>query len=133
MNGHKKVITKKRELGIARCGLACRLCGEVSGCSRCDSDGGAGEAWRENRRRSREKGAAGAYACKEFCRKDLPQKSNPYGFALFIRRYGLEELMDCLERNERQGIVYHREGLVGNYDGFEDAEALIDFIRTGKR
>ena len=42
-------------------------------------------------------------------------------------------LLDCLERNEQQGVVYHREGVVGDYDGFADVEALAHFIRTGQR
>ena len=44
-----------------------------------------------------------------------------------------EELLDCLERNEQAGVVYHREGIMGDYDDFEDPEELIAFIRTGKR
>ena len=43
------------------------------------------------------------------------------------------ELLDCLERNEQAGIVYHREGIMGDYDDFDDLEELISFIRTGKR
>ena len=29
-------------------------------------------------------------------------------------------LLDCLERNEKNGIVYHREGIMGDYDEFDD-------------
>lgn len=43
----------------------------------------------------------------------------------FARRYGMEELLDCLERNEKAGIVYHREGIMGDYDDFEDEEELF--------
>ena len=57
----------------------------------------------------------------------------PYGFTLFIKRYGLEELSDCLERNEQNGVVYHREGIVGDFDDFNDVEELIKFIKTGVR
>ena len=57
----------------------------------------------------------------------------PYAFTLFMKRYGEEELLDCLARNEMMGIVYHRKGLEGDYDDFDNAEELIDFIRTGKR
>ena len=60
-------------------------------------------------------------------------KIKPYGFTLFIKRYGLEELLDCLERNEQNGVVYHREGIVGDYDDFDDVEILIKFIKTGVR
>ena len=41
--------------------------------------------------------------------------------------------MDWLERNEKAGIVYHREGINGDYDDFDTVEKLIDFINTGKR
>ena len=57
----------------------------------------------------------------------------PYGFTLFIKRYGENELLDCLERNENNGIVYHREGINGDYDNFDDVETLIHFIKTGQR
>lgn len=54
-------------------------------------------------------------------------------FSEFARRFGKEELMDCLERNEKAGVVYHREGIMGDYDDFDVLEELIDFIKTGKR
>lgn len=60
-------------------------------------------------------------------------KIKPYAFSQFAKRYGKEALLDCLEQNEKNGIVYHREGITGDYDDFDDAEKLIDFIRTGKR
>ena len=46
---------------------------------------------------------------------------------------GSQILLDCLERNEKAGVVYHREGIVGDYDDFNDVEELIDFIRTGNK
>ena len=45
----------------------------------------------------------------------------------------MEELLDCLERNEQAGIVYHREDFTGDYDDFDDLEKLIVFIKTGKK
>ena len=42
-------------------------------------------------------------------------------------------LLDCLERNEQNGIIYHREGIMGDYDEFDDLEELIHFIKTGIR
>lgn len=60
-------------------------------------------------------------------------KSKPYGFTAFARRYGEQALLDCLGRNEQRGVVYHREGVVGDYDGFADGEELIRFIQTGER
>lgn len=121
----------KREYGIAACGLACCLCANT-GCGGCQSDSCPGVHWCENRRCSKEKNLPGCYACpEEDCRKGMLAKVKPYGFTLFIRRYGKDKLLECLERNELNGIVYHRNGIEGDYDGFTDVEELIDFILTG--
>lgn len=123
----------RRELGIARCGLACCLCSENVSCRGCDSGDCPDVDWCENRKCSIGKGLSHCHQCAEECRKGLLGKIKPYGFTLFIRRYGLDMLLDCLERNERRGIVYHREGVTGDYDDFDDVEELIGFILTGQR
>ena len=121
----------KRELGIARCGLACCLCSENDHCGGCGAGECPDKAWCVNRKCSIEKNITRCADCEEECRKGLLSKVKPYGFTQFIKRYGAEELLDCLERNEKAGIVYHREGIVGDYDGFDDVEKLIDFIKNG--
>lgn len=78
-------------------------------------------------------GYSGCYACEKDCKRGLLSKIKPYGLTLFIKRYGMEKLLDCLEENEKRGIIYHREGIIGDYDEFEDVEKLIEFIKTGKR
>lgn len=118
----------KRELGIARCGLACCLCSENEHCKGCDSDDCTGKNWCENRKCSAQNELPGCYLCGEDCRKGLLSKIKPYGFTLFIKRYGIEALLDCLEANEKQGVIYHRSGIKGDYDDFDDVEKLIDFI-----
>ncbi len=123
----------KRELRIARCGLACCLCSENVHCAGCNSGDCPDKAWCENRSCSEKRGKEHCAECGEDCRKGLLSKSKPYGFTLFMKRYGEQALLDCLERNERNGVVYHREGLIGDYDGFDDVEALIEFIRTGRK
>lgn len=123
----------KKELGIARCGLACCLCSENDKCGGCGSGECPDKNWCENRKCSIEKNISHCYECTEECRKGLLSKIKPYAFTLFIKRYGIDELLSCLERNEKNGIVYHRQGIVGDYDDFDDAEKLIDFIRTGRR
>lgn len=50
-----------------------------------------------------------------------------------MKRYGESALPDCPERDEKAGIVCHRDGINGDYDDFEDVEELIRFIRTGRR
>ena len=123
----------KRELGIARCGLSCCLCSENTHCSGCNSGECPDKEWCENRKCSMEKDLRHCYDCKAECRKGLLSKIKPYGFTLFAKRYGEEALLDCLERNEQNGVVYHREGITGDYDDFDDVEKLIAFIQTGKR
>lgn len=41
-------------------------------------------------------------------------------------------LLDRLERNEAAGISYHRQGIVGDYDDFDDLEKLLEFIEAGQ-
>ena len=57
----------------------------------------------------------------------------PRAFNEFIRRYGIDKLMDCLERNEAAGIVYHRSktDLYGDYDIPDNMEDIIQLILTG--
>ena len=123
----------KRELGIARCGLACCLCSENISCKGCDSGECPDKDWCENRKCSISKKIGHCYECNVKCRKGLLSKIKPYAFTEFVRRYGEDFLLDCLERNENRGIVYHREGINGDYDDFDDVETLIEFIRTGAR
>ncbi|MDE7104873.1 MAG: DUF3795 domain-containing protein [Ruminococcus sp.] len=123
----------KRELGIARCGLACCLCTENLYCHGCNSGKCPDKEWCENRECSKNKEIRHCFECDEECRKGLLSKIKPYGFSLFAKRYGEEMLLDCLEYNENLGIIYHREGIFGDYDDFEDVEKLIDFIKTGKK
>ena len=42
-------------------------------------------------------------------------------------------MLDCLEKNEKNGVIYHREGIIGDYDAFDNVEELISFIKSGKR
>ncbi len=122
----------KKELGIARCGLACCLCSENATCKGCDSGDCPGSQWCENRKCSIEAGISHCYLCDKDCRKDILSKIKPYGFTVFAKQYGIEALLKCLEENEKNGVVYHREGIIGDYDDFDDLEELISFIKNGK-
>jgi len=54
-------------------------------------------------------------------------------FARFIAQHGEAKFLDCLERNEKAGIVYHYQGqLTGDYDKFQTEEEIIGFILYGK-
>ena len=80
-----------------------------------------------------DKGFPHCFECNEACRQGMLGSIKPYRFTLFARQYGLDALLDCLERNEKAGVVYHREGYMGDYDDFDDVEALIHFIQVGQR
>ena len=95
----------KRELGIARCGLACCLCTENVTCNGCDSNGCPDNEFCENKKCSVAKELSHCYKCEENCRKGLLSKIKPYTFTLFAKKYGEEKLLDCLERNEKNGVV----------------------------
>lgn len=123
----------KKELGIARCGLACCLCSENANCNGCLSDECKDKDWCVNRKCSIEKGLKHCYECGEDCKKGLLAKIKPYAFNEFIKRYGEKVLLMHLEKNEENGIVYHRKGVTGDYDDFDDVEKLIFFIKTGSK
>lgn len=98
----------------------------------CYSDECRDKDWCVNRKCSLEKDLERCADCEEDCRKGLLEKLRPYGSNLFIRRYGEETLLDCLERNERGGVMYHCQGLEGDYDGFTDSEEQIRSIQSRK-
>lgn len=123
----------RRELGIARCGLACCLCSENVTCAGCDSGKCPDKDWCENRQCSIAKKIDHCYECNEKCRKGLLRKIKPYAFTEFARRYGEEQLLDCLERNEKKGVIYHRDGINGDYDDFDDVETLLEYIASGQK
>lgn len=122
----------KREMSIARCGLACCLCSENTTCGGCDSGSCPDTATCEVRACSKTRGLAHCYECPDPCRKGILSKIKPYGFTEFARRFGEEHLLDCLERNEAADIAYHRQGIIGDYDDFGDLEELLAFIETGR-
>lgn len=124
----------KKELGIARCGLACCLCSENQNCDGCHSDSCKDKDWCEVRKCVIEKGIAHCYECEdaENCTKGILSKQKPKAFTVFAKRFGEEHLLDCLERNEKNGIVYHRGGIEGDYDGFANIDELLNFIERGK-
>ncbi|MGN1224082.1 MAG: DUF3795 domain-containing protein [Ruminococcus sp.] len=96
----------KRELGIARCGLACCLCAEHINCKGCHAEDCEGKEWCENRHCSIEKGLTHCLACMEqSCRKGILQKEKSYALNAFAKKYGVEMLLDCLEKMRKSASV----------------------------
>lgn len=81
-----------------------------------------------------EKGLAGCWECNEFpCPDSVLDSVRIRAFVRFIREYGEDTLMDCLEKNERKGIIYHYEGeLTGDYDRLSTEDEVIALISNGK-
>lgn len=131
----------KRELGIARCGLPCCLCSENDTCKGCRREGYVelswcpGADWCEVRKCGIEKDINGCYECEPAnCQKGMyAENLKARAFAEYARRYGMEDLLDRLEINEKNGVVFNREDFTGDYDDFDNLEQIIDFIRTGKK
>lgn len=106
---------------------------ENTDCNGCGSSGCPDNDVCENKRCSIEKELTHCYKCEENCKKGLLGKIKPYAFTLFAKKYEEEKLLDCLERNEKNGVVYHRDGINGDYNNFDDVEQLMNFILTGAR
>lgn len=51
-------------------------------------------------------------------------------FAAYAHAHGEEALLAHLSRKAAQGVQYHREGLAGDYDGFDSEEELIRFLES---
>lgn len=125
-----------RKLGIARCGLACCVCSEEvrcmgkEKCNGCESEKCAFAPTCVSLRCSKEKGLKGCYECDTLCEEGVLKKIKVKGFIEFIHRYGIDEFMNCLEKNEKSGIVYHRDGVVGDYDSCKSIEEVIAMLKN---
>ena len=124
----------QREKGIAYCGLACAVCGENATCAGCRNEGCKDKDWCRNFQCCRTKKIAGCWECDEFpCEGSMLDKTRIRAFAVFIKKFSVDHMLDCLERNEKAGIVYHYPGkLTGDYDIPETEKKIIDMILNGK-
>jgi hypothetical protein len=124
----------EREKGFAYCGLACCVCSENSNCVGCRNEGCKDKQWCKNFTCCKEKGRKGCYECDQFpCVGSMLDKPRILGFSRFIALYGEDTFLACLERNEKEGIVYHYPGkLTGDYDTKQSEKELFDLILYGK-
>jgi hypothetical protein len=122
------------EKGIGYCGLACCVCGENATCVGCRNEGCTDKEWCKNFNCCKTKGLAGCWECAEFpCRGGMLTKIRIRAFANFIKQYGTQKLMECLDRNEKAGIIYHYEGqIIGDYDVLITEESIINMLLYGK-
>ena len=108
----------KRELGFAVCGLACCVCKENNSCAGCRTGGCPDREWCKAYGCWSEKGKNDCTLCEEYpCEFLILHKNKVKGMHHFIKEHGEDALLECLCRNEKQGINYHYYGeFVGDYD-----------------
>ena len=120
---------------ISYCGLVCRLCHLSAECDFCKNTANLCErsAVCHQRKCCVEKNLQGCWECPEFpCGKDMfapPFDIKIKAHVTFIKNEGTEELIDCLLRNEANGIHY---GLGKDYDGKNSEEEVIHLLKTGR-
>jgi len=118
-----------REKGLAYCGLACCACGENETCVGCRNAGCKNKEWCKHFNCCKEKGLNGCWECDEFPCGGMHDKVRVFAFAQFIKQYGEDKTIDCLEYNEKNGVVYHYQGqLVGDYDKCETVDRVIKML-----
>ncbi len=123
-----------KEKGIAYCGLACCVCSENENCAGCRNAGCKDKEWCKSFNCCKQNGFNGCWECTEFpCPNEMFDKPRVRTFAKFVGEYGEGKLMECIERNEKNGMQYHYTGqLVGDYDGPGAEEEIYKLILFGK-
>lgn len=122
-----------RKLGIARCGLACCLCSENADCPGCGNSATPCYADCKNFGCCDSHGVSACWECPDFpCETGMLGSLRIRTFAKFAKEYGVEKLLECLERNRKAGVVYHSPGkLTGDYD-LETQREIFDLLLNGK-
>lgn len=119
-----------RRKGIAFCGLACCLCEEQPGCSGCQTGGCPGANDCQNFRCCTERKLDGCWQCPEFpCESKMFKSLRTRAFVRYVKRYGIDALMDRLYERETDGLQYHYPGqLVGDYDQCQMEEEVLNLL-----
>lgn len=118
------------ENSIAYCGLVCGFCYPDGKCS-CKSTNHCGKrlstegCYQYNCCTS--KGINGCWECANSpCDKDMLtiDKIKLRAFVQCIKEDGIQKFIGYLEQNEKDGIVYHKSGIIGDYDLSNETEVL---------
>lgn len=123
-------MNKLNENSVAYCGLICSFCCTDGSCN-CKSDNNCGKrlspegCYQYNCCTS--KGINGCWECDDSpCGKDMlaVDKIKMRAFVRCIKEEGIQKFFEYLEQNEKDGIVYHRTGVIGDYDLSSENEVL---------
>ena len=120
---------------VAYCGLVCGLCGLGKSCS-CKGSNHCGKRLSPNGCHQynccAEKGINGCWECQDApCGRDMlaPEKIKLLAFVRCIKEDGIEKFTSYLAVNQARGIVYHRTGILGDYD-LQTEEEVLALLRS---
>jgi hypothetical protein len=122
---------------ISYCGLICAFCSTDGSCN-CRSSNRCGKKASEKGCFQYEccikNGYAGCWECPEFsCGKDMFNEEHLRlkTFVKCIKEDGIDKFSEYILRNANNGIVYHRNGNIGDYD-LKSEEKILNLLRKGK-
>jgi len=133
------------EKSIAYCGLICALCSAGASCSckinnHCSKKLSADGCFQYDC--CTEKGLDGCWECSDApCDKDMftPIEDNRISarrklraFISCIKEDGIESFSKNITKNAEKGVVYHKNGVYGDYD-LETEEKILHLLRTGEK
>ena len=134
---------EKIKTSIAYCGLICLLCSPDGNCdcrikNRCSKKNSQEGCFQYEC--CNKHGYSGCWQCPDApCDKDMFTPAKPgqtssrrklRAFITCIKEDGLDAFAQYIMKNTENGIVYHRNGVYGDYD-LETEEDILHLLRTG--
>jgi hypothetical protein len=118
-------------LGIGYCGLVCRFCNGCSSCREKDHELKVEDIECYHKRCALMSNLAGCWECEKFpCSEGYMFKSiRVRSFVQFIKDEGVETFMECMIKNQQNGIKYGEDN---DYDKVATAEEVIGLINRGR-
>jgi len=116
---------------ISYCGLICCLCSADGSCD-CKANNHCKRKGCFQYKCCNERGYSGCSECPDFsCDKDMLKQLRLKTFVKCIKEDGVESFSGYILRNLENGILYHRDGYIGDYD-LDTEDAILHLLRTGK-
>lgn len=117
--------------GVGYCGLVCMFCNGCNSCREKDSGIMIEDIECYHKRCSLISNLNGCWECEKFpCSEgNMFNNIRVRSFVQFIKDEGIETFMDCIVRNQQNGITY---GEKNDYDKVSTSEEIIGLINQGK-
>lgn len=126
---NRLICQRKIIVGIACCGLACCLCSKNEHCSGCNLGDGPDKDFGREPQMFYSKGNNMVMSVKRIAARVCYRKISCIA-SHYLQNDTEKNYYIVLNSNKQNGVVYHRKGIVGDYDVFDNIEKLITFIRT---